>query len=89
MVTTKLKTIGGASRMNRSLGNGASGSARARDSATVTIGEPPGSCDDGKPRALTMRYTGESCLATVMIASSTSVTPLSGSRSKRNWSGLL
>lgn len=38
----------------------------ASDTVTVTVEEleePPGSCDDGKPRALVFNYTGESCTA--------------------------
>ncbi len=35
----------------------------ASDTATVTVTSPPGSCADGKPKALVFEYTGESCAA--------------------------
>jgi hypothetical protein len=37
----------------------------ATDSTTITIAEPPASCcEDGGLRVLTLRYTGEDCMAT-------------------------
>jgi cysteine-rich repeat protein len=36
----------------------------ASDSATVTVQQPQGTCDDGRPRELTFEYTGDPCSAT-------------------------
>jgi cysteine-rich repeat protein len=46
----------------------------ANDTATVTIQEPQGSCDDGIPTQLVFRYTGEDCSASNHSQSSSSVT---------------